>query len=320
MGFQDCFKKKPKVPGGLPAPGVVQPVPPLPAELLWLLDAPLFIDSVQVEAFYDAVLRPDYEGASLTLADKVNRDVKVGAETTVGAAIPWFTKAEGTLSAESTRSNAHEQEATLNVVSNPYRHLLALAIHYSTEKNNRLVLCRADGTAQAGGVEITGKWTEDDFIEQSPRALLLLDLPPGTKLIPAALELDSGEVVLLFKTFAERLEALEAGAAPDYPGSDATEEQRALYWGWFDNNFKDREATIVIEDATKKNKIAWIDFRMPLVQPSETFLHLHIAPRSGYATGAFAYNFINRTFKHGARIVGTLKCEPDLNVLAIFEK
>ena len=45
-----------------------------------------------------------------------------------------------------------------------------------------------------------------------------------------------------------------------------------------------------------------------------------VAPRGDYATGIFAYNFINRGLKHGLRLVGTLKSEPDLNVLAIFER
>jgi hypothetical protein len=49
-------------------------------------------------------------------------------------------------------------------------------------------------------------------------------------------------------------------------------------------------------------------------------MHLHIAARGRYETGAFGYNFITRGFKHGLRIVGTLKSEPDLNVLAIFER
>jgi hypothetical protein len=32
----------------------------LPEELLWLADAPLFIDDRRVEALYDAMFRPDY--------------------------------------------------------------------------------------------------------------------------------------------------------------------------------------------------------------------------------------------------------------------
>src|SRR5437870_3331374 len=73
----------------------------LPSELLWLLDAPLFIDNKQVEAFYDAILRPDYEGASVTLSNSIAKGTKLGAQATVGAALPWF-KAEVQGSAEET--------------------------------------------------------------------------------------------------------------------------------------------------------------------------------------------------------------------------
>ena len=44
-----------------------EPTKELPHELQWLLDAPLFIDTIQVDAFYDAVLRPDYAGDTVVL-------------------------------------------------------------------------------------------------------------------------------------------------------------------------------------------------------------------------------------------------------------
>jgi hypothetical protein len=45
-----------------------------------------------------------------------------------------------------------------------------------------------------------------------------------------------------------------------------------------------------------------------------------MVPAATYDTGTFAYNFIKRGYKHGIRLVGTLKSEPDMNVLAIYEK
>ena len=49
-------------------------------------------------------------------------------------------------------------------------------------------------------------------------------------------------------------------------------------------------------------------------------LHLHFAPGEQYATGDFGYYLIARGYKHGLRVVGTIKAEPDMNVLAIYEK
>jgi hypothetical protein len=278
----------------------------------------MFIDTTQVEAFYDAVLRPDYEGASLTLSDSVTRGVKVGGEATVGVAIPWLAKGETKVTGETERSRALGQEATLNVISNPYRHLLALTIHYATEKNDRLVLGRADGSAACGGQEVGLGWAEDDFIQKTPRALLLIDFPPGTKFIPAALELEKGEVKRVFEDFAKRL---KEGEPPEYPGSDSGTDARDEYWEWFAKRYSATAAMEVVEDTMKEEqKISWIAFRVPLRGDAGPMMHLHIAPRGQYETGAFAYNFVKRAFKHGIRLVGTLKSEPDLNVLAIFER
>ena len=50
----------------------------LPGSIGWLLDAPLFIDEKLVEAFYDAVLRPDFEGAAVTLSDCISAATTIG--------------------------------------------------------------------------------------------------------------------------------------------------------------------------------------------------------------------------------------------------
>lgn len=82
----------------------------------------------------------------------------------------------------------------------------------------------------------------------------------------------------------------------------------------------DRRALRIVEEAADKDRIEWIAFRVPVGRPDAPFLHLHISARGQYDTATFAYNFISRGFKHGVRLVGTLKSEPDMNVLAIFER
>jgi hypothetical protein len=39
-----------------------------------------------------------------------------------------------------------------------------------------------------------------------------------------------------------------------------------------------------------------------------------------YDTITFAYNFIRRGYEFGLRLIGTLKTDPDMNVLAIYER
>src|SRR3954452_15583256 len=56
----------------------------LPAKLAWLADAPLYIDSDQVDRFYDAVVRPQVERGELklTLTEERVRELsaKLGLE------------------------------------------------------------------------------------------------------------------------------------------------------------------------------------------------------------------------------------------------
>jgi hypothetical protein len=49
-------------------------------------------------------------------------------------------------------------------------------------------------------------------------------------------------------------------------------------------------------------------------------LHLHVVAHGDYDTGVFAYNLLRRGERYGLRIAGSLKSQPALNVLAIYEK
>jgi hypothetical protein len=72
-----------------------------------------------------------------------------------------------------------------------------------------------------------------------------------------------------------------------------------------------------VETASQSGRLQWIDYRVPV---GKEFLHLHIHGRGQYDTGTFAYNLVKRGFKYGLRIVGTMKSQPAMNVLAIFDK
>ena len=49
-------------------------------------------------------------------------------------------------------------------------------------------------------------------------------------------------------------------------------------------------------------------------------LNLHVIGNGDYDAGVFAYKLIRRGWRYGLRIVGSLKSQPALNVLAIYEK
>lgn len=292
----------------------------LPRQLLWLADAPLFIDEKQVEAFYDAVLRPDYEEIGKSISKSITKDSTFGGGLNVAAVLPWWpSKAGAEVSGSHTRHQGKEEGSTLARVVNPYRHLLALALQYSAEPKlkGRLVLADKDRCINVAGESVD--IGSEAFAQDVPRAIVMLELPSGTPLIPTALELMSGEVVRLYETLAARLQVPGKHSLPDYPTGPepAATAARKAYWDWFAEFYEKRHVLEVVEEAVHGEPIAWIDFRVPVL---DRYVHLHVAARGRYETGVFGYQMISRGFSHGLRIVGSLKCEPDINVLAVFER
>ncbi len=292
----------------------------LPKELLWLADAPLFIDEKQVDAFYDAVLRPDYEEIGRGFGRSVSANTTIGSRLTVGAVFPPLVKAEGEARIGHERGSAEESGSNWNRVANPYRRLLGLVLRYATEPSlrSRLLFVNGGRCVDADGTEVD--LAAPDYPVRSPRAIVMLEIPPDTKFIPAALEVEgTGSVAPIYKTFAQRLEERDGTLPqPEYKsGSDAASKKaRYKYWNWFVDHYDRQIALEVVEEAVKDGEISWIAYRIPL---KGEFVHLHLAGRGRYDTGTFGYQLVARGNRHGLRIIGRLKPEPDINVLAAFE-
>lgn len=198
-------------------------------------------------------------------------------------------------------------------------------------------------------------WDDIDRDKTSPRDLVALQLPGSpeihdenvelngdyrTTLVPTAAEFEDGEVVPIYP----KLES-DSEKPPRYPqrelvwnelgkyyeresdeyseGEEVGDDLRAArktYWQWFRDNFDSKSTTQTIEEvAADHGSIRWIDFRLPVSEDGQT-LHLHLSARERYDTGTFAYNFVKRGYKHGLILVGTLKSEPDMDVLAVYER
>jgi hypothetical protein len=287
----------------------------------------MFIDPVQVQSFYDAVIRPEYEQDSVTLSDSITTGTEIAGGINVGSAFPWV-KAEAQVSAQRTRQQAKGNAITLKPVNSAQRQLEHLSLYYvdryltGAHSRVRMVTCHKGANGRPtfeSEPEEPPTWDDPEFILQSPRALLFIDLPEGTRFIPTALETLTGQVQTLFDRLAEAI-APEGETAAVYPGSaPEMQKKRDEYWAWFDEHFNDTKAMEVVEKTVKTERIEWIDYRVSMGS-GKHFLHLHVSGRGNYDTGTFAYQFIKRGSKHGLRLVGTLKSEPDMNVLAIFEK
>jgi len=152
--------------------------------------------------------------------------------------------------------------------------------------------------------------------------IAFIDACAGSRFLPQAAELNDGRVVTFFDPLIEELKR-EGGKLPvGYPDDTTTDEgrhQRDAYWQWFSDHWNSDRAVKVVENVIGDGgRPRWVDYRARL-HTGET-LHLHVVARGDYDTGIFAYNLIRRGERYGLRIVGRLKSQPALNVLAIYEK
>ncbi len=300
------------------------------SSLVWLADAPLFIDAHQVAAFYDAIVKPERDQGTITLSTKTltvhqeGLEVEVGAEVSAASIIKtWFpfldAKVTAKVAGSSQDQDSNEKAETIEFhpISTPQRQLVQLAFHYVVNLPERVRVVR-------GTSDLT--WSDPAFVTAVPRALVFLDLPSQTIFIPTAAELNRGNVVTFYDDLTTEF-AKQGETLPQYPEPELGQSQqdlvarRKVYWSWYRERFRATKAMQIVEKkiSNGEGRIRWIDYRVPIAA-DDTTLHLHVCGRELFDTGTFAYNLVKRGHKHGLRIVGTLKSEPDMNVLAIFEK
>jgi hypothetical protein len=284
--------------------------------LPWLADAPMFVDGKQVADFYDAVLRPSYKTIQLELAQDRLRQLQKSLGGKVGVRLPaWFPWLSLDVGAEaskqSTTSDTEGQKITIEPIENASRQLVEIALHYLLNQRDRVWFHEGE------------HWQLPDpnDILQTPRMLAFIDFPPRTEFMPMAGELNDGQVRTFFDPLVEKLKT-DGGTLPvRYPDDLDTEQgksDRDAYWQWFTEHWSANKAVQVIENVIGSGgRPRWIDYRVPV---EEETLHLHLVGHGEVDTGVFAYNFVKRGWKHGLRVVGSMKSEPDVNVLAVYEK
>ena len=308
----------------------------LPESLLWLMDASLFIDEELVNKYYDAIVRPVHTEGPRTIRIGENNVDKISGKLGISGKVApselmsklvsflnFEVQASADVAGATTSAQSREETIELQPIKTPHRRLEQLALHYVVNETDRIFL--EDDTKRT-------EWQESEHILKTPRALAFFNFPsqdeakqhnlPETRIIPVAAEFENGEVVPIYQD-------LKFGrwVPPEYPQAKTTDydldqlrQERKNYWAEFAESYNATDAMLALEKAAKgRGRIRWIAFRVPLIDEGDS-LHLHIHAAEKYDTGTFAYNFIKRGHKHGFRVIGMLKSEPDLNVLAIYEK
>jgi hypothetical protein len=145
-------------------------------DLSWLADAPVFIDSRQVGAFYDAVVGPAFKTVQLQVSAGQNEQSEIGRSEPQCGPARLVSLAEGRR--RHGREQVHDQESqsiVLEPVENATRQLVQLCLHYLVNQEDRIRLV-SSGTAIP--------LPED--ISASPRMIAFVDVPPGTMFLPQA--------------------------------------------------------------------------------------------------------------------------------------
>jgi hypothetical protein len=293
-------------------------------KLWFVVDIPLFIDSVAVRQLYDALSRPDFDTASRVIGTVTSEgsEYQTEAALSVEYGIPPFAKSSvtGKGSKKKVRSSSLSSSLTQEANKSAEMRFEKIVSFYAEHYPGQIFWTTSDVSIlnDTDGKNLTWDDVSNRINGCSPRPLIVLDLPAESKLIPMAGELTSGKVKRLFEDLVGKSPG--GDTVPDYP-SDKSPVANKLYWESLDLIFDSKIAMEVVEDgACEGARYDWIDYRLMARSGGDIIpLHLHLTPRGEFNSGVFAYQTIRRCKKFGLKIVGTLKQGGDVNVLAMYE-
>lgn len=291
-------------------------------QLWFVVDIPLFIDSQAVEKLYDALSRPEFETKSRRLSSTKTKSNEFQDDLTLTGEIGLapFMKASTSAKFGQKRNTSDSHTNDLNQEANHSTEMRFEKIinFYARNYPDRVFWVKNDLSEvnDTNGQLLTWQNVSDLIPAPAPRPLIVFDLPKGSKLIPMAAENVKGELKEIYKEYINKLP--NGNQIPPY---NSTPGNPNIYWEKLEELFDPIIAMRSIEESTNDgNRIDWLDYRL-ISKSGNTVIpiHLHLVPKGEYNTGTFAYQTVRRGFKHGIKIVGTLKQGEDVNVLAIYE-
>jgi hypothetical protein len=132
------------------------PVSDSEPDLSWLADSPVFIDSQQIGAFYDAVVGPAFRTVELQIsAGKTERlEKSAGGRLSAGLPrlFPWLrVDADVETQRTAARDRHEDQSAVLKPIESAARQLVELSLHYLVNQPERI--CVVDHEAPLPGTQ-----------------------------------------------------------------------------------------------------------------------------------------------------------------------
>ncbi|BBQ09955.1 MULTISPECIES: hypothetical protein [Stenotrophomonas] len=295
----------------------------------FLVDAPMAMDTLLIERFHDAVIRPEsiVRTESEMTAKKETAERRLGAEGRGSGEVPFVVKLalKGKFEHRATGEDAASLTRQLDIPRTHERLLEEIVAFYLLNFPERVLRVDPVSTKVFTADSTTERKYEildETCATPGPRPIVLIDAPKFTKIMPIAGEFMNGKLDVVYDSLIQALSTADDPLKRFARGMD--QDKKAERWKELADRFDASTAMQVLEDAARRNdnsRFDWVDFRMAWGEtgfPSP--LHLHVVPNGRYPTGVFGHAFIRRAFSNGVRIVGTLKSGGDINVLAIYER
>ena len=119
------------------------PDPSNEPDLSWLANSPMFIDSQQIGAFYDAVVGPAFRTVELQISAERTGQLETSVTVRLGAKLtalfPWLrvdADAEGRRT--TTKGRQEGENVVLQPVESATRQLVELSLHYLVNQHDRV--------------------------------------------------------------------------------------------------------------------------------------------------------------------------------------
>ncbi|MGC3524724.1 hypothetical protein [Pseudomonas aeruginosa] len=294
-------------------------------QLWFVVDIPLFSDAVAVEKLYDALNRPEFETKSRKTTNNAAISKELSGELSGSGSskeIADFLKISTTAKFSGKRTKTEGKSIELNQERNFSTEMQIERIinYYAWHYPDRIFWAKADLSEvfNTDGSNLT--WDEVSKLINSPapRPIIIFEAVSDSKIIPMAIETTDGKHIKVSENYIKKIKRQNKAIIPPYSSSPGASQK---HWEALEKYFDSTEAMKAIEDSTKNgSRIDWIDYRLISRSGSNIIpIHLHLTPRGNYNTGTFAYQMVRRGYKHGIKIIGTLKKGEDINVLAIYE-
>ncbi len=300
-------------------------------QLWWLIDAPLFIDRNLTHHFHDAIIHPTWQLTNKSEAEDKSETEQIAADLKIGGGIKGPSildflgfnaeiKAEAKISLQSSSSSSSGETQNFTKIVTSERKLLEIIGFYLKYIPGKIQFSSLPNNAEL----VSAEQSQDikASLQTPPRPLVFIDIDPKVPIMPTASESIDGKYTLIYQNIVKRLWLeSEMESAPNYPNDEERDDtNRKQYWHKLFDRYQSHIAMEEVENAAQKfGRFEWVDFQVKSGNSGETY-HLHCNPLGAYSSGVFGYNFIGRGFKHGVRIVGTLRAGNSVNVLAIYER